>query len=135
MMQLQTAKDLVLSYLAAMERRDLKAARACMGPNPEIMFPGGRAFSDINQIAANSGTRYRVVKKDIARVETWTDGPRVVVLVSGTLYGEWPDGTAFDGIRFVDRIEVEDGAIMRQDVWNDAGEHVLARQKDASDAL
>ena len=40
----------------------------------------------------------------------------------GTLAGEWPDGTAFSGIRFIDRFEVTDGKITQQDVWNDIAE-------------
>jgi hypothetical protein len=45
-----------------------------------------------------------------------------VVYTRGTLAGEWPDGTAFGGIRFIDRFEVTDGFITRQDVWNDLAE-------------
>ena len=40
----------------------------------------------------------------------------------GTLHGRWLDGSAFDGIRFIDRFEIRGGRIVRQDVWNDAGE-------------
>jgi len=42
--------------------------------------------------------------------------------VRGTLYGRWLDGSSFEGIRFIDRIEIRDGLVVRQDVWNDAGE-------------
>jgi hypothetical protein len=34
----------------------------------------------------------------------------------------WLDGTAFSGIRFIDRFEVAGGLIRRQDVWNDLAE-------------
>jgi hypothetical protein len=46
----------------------------------------------------------------------------VNVYVRGTLHGRWRDGSAFDGVRFIDRFEIRDGLIVRQDVWNDAGE-------------
>ena len=42
--------------------------------------------------------------------------------VLGTLFGEWLDGTAFEGIRFIDRFQLSEGLIVRQDVWNDMGE-------------
>ena len=50
-----------------------------------------------------------------------------VVHVQGTLHGQWPDGTDFDGIRFIDRFLVVDGRLARQEVWNDLAEHRLAR--------
>jgi hypothetical protein len=48
------------------------------------------------------------------------DGTRVVY-IRGTLHGQWPDGTDFAGIHFIDRFELRDGLIRRQNVWNDAG--------------
>jgi multidrug efflux pump subunit AcrB len=41
---------------------------------------------------------------------------------------QMPDGTPFEGIRFVDRFAMTpDGRIAEQDVWNDLGEAILAR--------
>jgi hypothetical protein len=40
----------------------------------------------------------------------------------GTLYGEWADGSAFEGIRFIDRFTVRAGQLLDQMVWNDMGE-------------
>ncbi|MDO7593790.1 MAG: hypothetical protein MUQ90_00250, partial [Burkholderiaceae bacterium] len=45
-----------------------------------------------------------------------------VVYARGTLSGNWLDGEPFSGIRFIDRFEVVDGLLVRQDVWNDIGE-------------
>ena len=42
--------------------------------------------------------------------------------------GEWPDGTAFEGIRFIDRFVVVDGKITDQRVWNDLGEARRGRE-------
>jgi hypothetical protein len=50
-----------------------------------------------------------------------------VVYCSGTLEGVWLDGSAFSGIRFIDRFEVAGGRIVRQDVWNDLGEMLPRR--------
>ena len=36
--------------------------------------------------------------------------------------GILPDGTPFEGIRFIDRFEVRQGRLSRQDVWNDIAE-------------
>ena len=46
----------------------------------------------------------------------------------GTLYGAWPDGTAFEGNRYVDRFTVQDGLIVSMEVWNDSAERLLERQ-------
>jgi hypothetical protein len=48
-----------------------------------------------------------------------------VVYSVGTLYGEWPDGTPFEGNRYVDRFEVHNGKITKMDVWNDSAERIL----------
>jgi ketosteroid isomerase-like protein len=132
-MNLDEAKEMAVGYLDAMERRDLDAARAFVGDAPEITFPGGRHFTDIEQIVRNSGGRYNVIRKSIERRDAWQEGDTTCVLVSGTLYGEWPDGSAFDGIRFVDRLEIRDGRIVRQEVWNDSGERILAMQREAAE--
>ena len=69
-----------------------------------------------------SGPRYRFVRKTIESVDLAAASDRSVVYVTGTLHGEWPDGTSFEGIRFIDRFELTDGLITRQDVWNDIAE-------------
>ena len=45
-----------------------------------------------------------------------------IVYCYGTLSGEWPDGEAFSGIRFIDRFEFAGDLIARQMVWNDLAE-------------
>jgi len=51
----------------------------------------------------------------------------MVVYCFGTLYGEWPDGRPFEGIRFIDRFVARAGKLADQKVWNDLGEQ-LRRQ-------
>lgn len=50
-----------------------------------------------------------------------------IVYNLGTLYGEWPDGTAFEGNRYVNRFVVKGGKIVQMDVWNDSAERLLMR--------
>ena len=42
-----------------------------------------------------------------------------------SFYGEWPDGTPFEGNRYVDRFVVRAGKIVQMDVWNDSAERIL----------
>ncbi len=109
---------LVLSYLAAMEARDLDTARACLAPSATLHFPGAAPMTDLSDVVAWAGPRYARVTKTIGG----TDVCGGVVYLHGTLAGEWLDGTPFGGIRFVDRFEVVQGRIVRQDVWNDIAE-------------
>lgn len=122
-------RALALRYLAAMERRDLDAARVLVAADAEFVFPGGARRSDLAAIVAGSSGRYRSIAKHVERCDLCerADGT-AVVYVLGTLYGQWPDGSAFSGIRFVDRFEVAGGLIRRQEVWNDSGEIRLAAQ-------
>jgi limonene-1,2-epoxide hydrolase len=111
----------VMDYLAAMEARDLDRAQAHLGDGFEMVFPGTAPMTTLADLVAWAAPRYRFVTKTYQGVEAF-QGDRAVVYTRGTLAGEWPDGTAFSGIRFIDRFELENGRIMRQDVWNDIAE-------------
>ncbi len=74
-------------------------------------------------------SRYRWVKKRIDATESVVGGndAEAVVYSRGRLYGEWPDGTAFEGNRYVDRYVICSGLITHMDVWNDSAEWLLVR--------
>lgn len=112
----------VRAYLAAMEARDLPSARAMLGDGFEMHFPGAAAMTTLDALIDWSKPRYRFVKKTYDGVEACQAGAMAIVYARGTLHGEWPDGTAFAGIRFIDRFELMSGQITRQDVWNDIAE-------------
>lgn len=109
----------VRDYLAVMEARDLERARGMLGDGFVMNFPGASGLRTLEELIAWSKPRYRFVKKNYDGFEALQGAGHAVVYARGTLYGEWPDGAAFDGIRFIDRFEVTAGQITRQDVWND----------------
>jgi len=113
-----TPEALVRRFLAAMELRDLAGARAMLAPGFEMVFPGGRRMTGLEELLAWAGPRYRFVHKSFERFDCTGN----IVYAIGTLSGEWPDGTAFSGIRFIDRFEIAGGRITLQEVWNDLGE-------------
>jgi hypothetical protein len=120
-----TPRDVVAAFLAALEARELPAAGAWLAPGTTMTFPGGQAFVDLPSLVAWSKARYRFVRKTYERTEELPVDARgiTVVYCRGTLSGEWPDGAAFAGVRFIDRFEVDDaGRIVDQQVWNDLGE-------------
>jgi ketosteroid isomerase-like protein len=116
--------DLVRAFLDTMERRDLAAARAFLADDFVMLFPGGARFSRLEDLVAHGAGRYRWVKKRIERVDEAPEEGGTVVYCFGTLYGEWPDGRPFEGVRFIDRFVVRGDKLADQKVWNDLGEQL-----------
>ena len=121
------ATELVRAFLDAMERRDLPAARAFLADDFAMLFPGGARFTHLEDLVAHGAGRYRWVKKRFERIDEAPEDNGTAVYCFGTLYGEWADGRAFEGIRFIDRFVVRAGRLSDQKVWNDLGEQ-LRRQ-------
>jgi hypothetical protein len=124
-----TPAALVNEYLRLVMIPDPVAARRFVSPELRIRFTGGRAMSDPAQCTAFNAGRYRWVKKRIERTETVAGATpdESIVYSLGTLYGEWPDGSAFEGNRYVDRYVVRHGLITELAVWNDSAEWLLVR--------
>jgi len=128
------AGEIVDEFLRIIMIPDPVAARRFVSPSMRIRFTGGRAMKDPTECTAFNASRYKWVKKRIERTEivgsitgAITDAADTVVYSLGTLYGEWPDGTPFEGNRYVDRYVVRDGLITEMDVWNDSAEWLLVR--------
>ena len=113
------ASALVHDFLALMQARNLSAAQALLANGFCMHFPGSGPMHRLEQLVQWGASRYRSVGKTFERVdECWT-GDGAVVYCSGTLHGVWLDGSVFEGVRFLDRFEIRNGLIERQDVWND----------------
>jgi ketosteroid isomerase-like protein len=113
-----TSDKRIRAFLAALEARDLDAAKAHLHPDVEMIFPGGAVFHRLEKLIDWARPRYRDVAKRVERIDVAGE----TAFAQGTLYGHWPDGSAFEGIRFADWFEFEDGLIRRQRVWNDLAE-------------
>jgi len=112
---------IVMSYLQAMEDRNLEKAQSFLGDGFSMVFPGTAPMTTLGELIEWAKPRYRFVTKTYDSAEAF-QAERTVVYTRGTLSGEWPDGSLFEGIRFIDRFELENGRIVRQDVWNDIAE-------------
>jgi len=130
-----TAAEVVDEFLRLIMIPDPDSARRYTAPDLRIRFTGGRSMSDPKECTAFNRSRYKWVKKRIERTETVglvsgngvaVDGEAIVYSL-GTLYGEWPDGTPFQGNRYVDRYVVRAGLITQMEVWNDSAEWLLVR--------
>ncbi len=142
-----TPAEVVDEFLRLIMLPDPVAARRYTAPGLAIRFTGGRAMADPTECTAFNKGRYAWVKKRIERTETVSaiqvhgaqagaatiagttaaDPEETVVYSLGTLYGEWPDGTPFEGNRYVDRYVVRAGLITQMDVWNDSAEWLMVR--------
>ena len=115
--------ELVRSYLTAMEARDLEKAENMLSDEFVMQFPGAEPMTKLHELIDWAKARYNHVAKTYQGFDAMqSKGDAAIVYCRGTLSGEWPDSTAFEGIRFIDRFEVVSGKIIRQDVWNDIAE-------------
>lgn len=118
---------IVTAYLEASMVPDPEGAARYMAPGTPIVFTGGRVFGHPSAVTAFNAGRYAWVKKRMERLDV-VPGEEVTTVYSlGTLYGAWPDGTAFEDNRYVDRFTVRDGLIVAMEVWNDSAERLLDR--------
>lgn len=121
------AADLVERFLVASMIPDPETAGTFMSADVDITFTGGRKFKHPRDATAFNAMRYKWVKKKMERTDVAPGDGETVVYNTGTLYGEWHDGTKFEGNRYVDRFVVRGGKIVKMDVWNDSAERILVR--------
>lgn len=123
------AVQVVEAYLQASMIPDPVRASRYVGADLQITFTGARQFSSVAEVAAFNASRYRKVGKQFERTEAVASAApdEFTVYNSGTLFGEWPDGEAFSGNRYIDRFTVRRDKIVRMEVWNDSAERLLLR--------
>ncbi|MFZ3583524.1 nuclear transport factor 2 family protein [Loktanella sp. DJP18] len=123
------AIQVVESYLERSMIPDPEGASVYVADGLTITFTGGRAFTAPAQTTAFNAQRYAWVKKRFIRTDAALDPDTgdVHVYNTGHLHGAWPDGTAFDGNRYIDIFTVRDGLIVATQVWNDSAEILLER--------
>ena len=93
-----------------------------------VVVADGREFDHPRGPTGFNARRYRWVKKKMDRFDVCPGADETVVYSIGTLYGEWIDGTPFEGNRYVDRFVVQGGQIVKMDVWNDSAERILVQR-------
>ena len=123
----QSAAEIVERFLAASMVPDPETAARYIAVDLKLTFTGGRRMSHPRESAAFNAKRYKWVRKKMERTDVVPGARETIVYNLGTLYGEWPDGTPFEGNRYVDRFVVRDGKIVQMDVWNDSAEWLLIR--------
>jgi hypothetical protein len=120
--------EIVEAYLEASMIPDPDRAATYMKTGTIITFTGGREFDHPRGPTRFNSRRYRWVKKRMERFDVCPCASETIVYSIGTLYGEWADGTSFEGNRYVDRFVVKNGQIVKMDVWNDSAELILIQR-------
>lgn len=117
--------EVVQKFLKHMEARELDQAQELLANNFTMIFPGPTYPNSLTQLVEWALKRYRFVHKTFVNIDTIQhNASHAVVYTSGTLSGEWINGTSFSGIRFIDRFELIDLQIVHQSVWNDMALHI-----------
>lgn len=111
--------ETVRTFLMAMQDRDLDKAKSLLAPEFVMTFPGDVSLTRLEDLVVWAKGRYQYVKKVFESFDTAWKSDHAVVHCHGTLHGQWLDGSEFAGIRFIDRFEVKNGLLVRQQVWND----------------
>ena len=119
--------EIVRAFLDASMKPDVERAASFVAKDFKLTFTGGRTFDHPGGSIGFNAKRYRWVKKSMQRFDVVPGTGETIVYSIGTLYGEWPDGTAFKDNRYVDRFVVRGGKIVQMDVWNDSAERLLIR--------
>jgi len=120
---LAVQSSIVESYLLAMEQRDLRQAAEYLASGFTMQFPGGVTFTQPQELVAWASSRYQSITKHYTQMDECYQGEKVIVYCYGTLQGIWPEGEAFNDIRFIDRFTLCNNLIVEQQVWNDLAEH------------
>ncbi len=113
---------MVATYLRTMEARDFDTARTMLAPDFEMLFPGARRYTKLEDLAAFSKSRYTGTSKTFERFEVAETPDGTVVFSIGTLQGKWLDESPYSGIRYIDRFLIRGGKFAEQWVWNDMAE-------------
>src|SRR3977135_4472837 len=120
--------EIVEAYLTASMVPAPDRPATYMKPGMVITFTGGREFDHPRGPTGFNARRYRCGKKKMDRFYVCHGADETVVYSIGTLYGEWIDGTPFEGNRYVDRFVVKGGQIVKMDVWNDSPERIMVKR-------
>lgn len=121
------AAGIVERFLEASMVPDPETAARYIAADVKITFTGGRRYGHPRETAAFNARRYAWVKKKMEQFDVVPGNGETIVYNLGTLYGQWPDGSTFEGNRYVDRFVVRGGKIVQMDVWNDSAERLLIK--------
>ena len=118
----ERARQVAGDFFAAMSARDLTRLQTLLAPGFVMTVSGNHRFTRLEDFFAYSGARQGAVRKHVDEFDVRVEGDSAVVYSVGTMSGTWLDGSAFQGVRFVDRFGLQNGLITTLDVFSDMAE-------------
>jgi len=118
----ERARQVASEFFAAMSARDLPRLQALLAPGFVMTVSGNQRFTRLEDFFAHSRARQGAVRKHIEGFDVSVNGDSAVVYSIGTMSGTWLDGSAFQGVRFIDRFGLQSGLITTLDVFSDMAE-------------
>jgi hypothetical protein len=118
----ELARQVAVDFLAAMSARDLSRLQTLLAPGFFMTVSGNHRFTRLEDFFAHSRARQGAVRKHVEGFDVSVNGDAAVVYSFGTMSGTWLDGSAFQGVRFVDRFGLWHGLIATLDVFSDMAE-------------
>jgi hypothetical protein len=116
------AIDAARDFMDAMERGDLAAAATLCAPRFVLLAPGSQRFDALDGFVAFGRGRYLEVRKVEREFDACESAAGIVVYAHGVMNGRWLDGSAFAGLRYVDRFVIVDGRVLELQILNELGE-------------
>jgi phenylpyruvate tautomerase PptA (4-oxalocrotonate tautomerase family) len=127
--ELADGRIVVQRFLDQMQQRDLASAKQWLSDDFCMTFPGGATMHALEELVQWARSRYARVSKVYEQFDQCWRGDSEVVYCFGYLEGQWLDGSEIRNVRFIDRFELVNGKIRRQDVWNDLAEAKQSKQE------
>ncbi len=118
----ERARQVAGDFFAAMSARDLPRLQTVLAPGFVMTVSGNQRFTRLEDFFAHSRARQGAVRKHIEGFDVSFNGDSAVVYSFGTMSGTWLDGSAFQGVRFIDRFGLQSGLITTLDVFSDMAE-------------
>jgi len=121
--------EIAQQFLNLLEARDLDNVKPLISNDFTMVWPGDVRIDDLAALSAFGSGRFQSVKNVYDSIEAADTTSGTTVYSVGTLEGIFADGSAFSGIRFVDRVLVDrEGLVSELFVWSDLGEELRKRQ-------
>ncbi|NCT96161.1 MAG: nuclear transport factor 2 family protein [Comamonadaceae bacterium] len=125
MTPLEHARELIERFIRAVNNGDADAAQRCLTPDVQLVFPGPTRFQRVADFLALSGPRYQRVAYTYGAMElAQSHQGHTVVFAQGTVSGVFANGQAFDGVRYIDRFDIDNGLIASKEVWSDMADRM-----------
>lgn len=123
------ARETIERFIRAVNARDADAAQATLAPGAQLVFPGPTVFEKVGDFLAWAGPRYRKATYTYGEMDFLDKREGTVVYAQGSVDGEFPDGVAFTGVRYIDRFTIARGRIVRKEVWSDMADLLRRLQR------